>query len=193
MALSGTGPAIRLGGDRAAPPAGGASAGSAAGASARGFRLCFVAPETGEKRPCMAPSESERQLERDLKQTRGDSRSLSTRLAIRASQGVATPPKTEARRVPAPGLGVKTLHVAGAISRLSMYLDLEVDRLTETETDRPILSYPSDVPSLMESLDSGHTTVKTENSRLSRRPVYTRTQTRTSSRRACGNGENGGR
>jgi hypothetical protein len=45
-----------------------------------------------------------------------------------------------------------------------MYLDLEVDRWTETETYRPILSYPSDVPSLMESLDSGHTTVKTENS-----------------------------
>ncbi len=61
-------------------------------------------------------------------------------------------------------LGVKTLHVTGAISRLSMYLDLEVDRWTETETYRPILSYPSDVPSLMESLDSGHTTVKTENS-----------------------------
>ena len=35
---------------------------------------------------------------------------------------------------------------------------------TETETDRSILSYPSDVPNLMESLDSGHTTVKTENS-----------------------------
>ena len=35
---------------------------------------------------------------------------------------------------------------------------------TETETDRSILSYPSDVPNLMESLDSGHATVKTENS-----------------------------
>ncbi len=35
---------------------------------------------------------------------------------------------------------------------------------TETETERSVCSYPSNVPNLMESLDSGHTTVKTENS-----------------------------
>ncbi len=114
---------------------------------------------------------------------RGSGRGLRSRWRARAAFGPQIPPSGEAKLPPC-GHGGSAALTPWGHSPMGKKNSVQIRpaRLhylsvgLKLKTERSVWSYPSNVPNLMESLDSGHTTVKTENSQpLSRVSVKART------------------